>query len=98
MNPAIAKVILVHESFESAQLHVTESHVHCVDAEHTAAVTINRVFAPPNLKPVQMLIGPTDGDLQYLVELSHCTVATHEKPSPDQGADAAQDCSQLVDL
>jgi hypothetical protein len=29
------------ESFKSAQLQVTEAHVHCVDAEHAAAVTIN---------------------------------------------------------
>ena len=55
MNPAVTKVIFVVESFESAQVQVTESHFRCIDADH-AAVTIDRVFAAPNLEAVQMLI------------------------------------------
>jgi hypothetical protein len=47
MDPAIATVILVDESFETAQLQVAESHVRGVDTDHAATVTINRVFAAP---------------------------------------------------
>ena len=98
MNPAIAKVILVHESFESAQLQIAESHVRGIDADHAAAVTIDRVFAALDLKPVQMLIVPTESDLQYLVELSHRTVATQEKASPNHRAYTAQHSPHLIDL
>ena len=45
-----------------------------------------------------MLIVPAEADLQSLVESGHRTVATHEKPSPNQRADAAQYRSQPVDL
>jgi hypothetical protein len=65
---------------------------------HAAAVTIDRVFAAPNLKAVHMLIVPTESDLQYLVELGHRTIAPHQKPSPNQRADAAQYHPQLINL
>jgi N-formylglutamate amidohydrolase len=65
---------------------------------HAGAVTIDRVFAAPNLKAVHMLIVPTESDLQYLVELGHRTIAPHQKPSPNQRADAAQYHPQLINL
>src|SRR5450631_3625367 len=45
VNPAVTKVIFVDESFESAQVQVTESHFRCIDTDHAAAVTIYRAFA-----------------------------------------------------
>jgi hypothetical protein len=64
-----------NESLESAQLQVAELHARGIDADHAAAVTIDSVFPAPNLKAVQMLIVSTEGDLHYLVELGHRTVA-----------------------
>ena len=98
MNPAIAEFILVQESLEAAQLQVTESDFRCINADHAAAVAVDRVFSAPNLKAVQMLIVPTEGDLQCLVELSDRAIPAHQKPPPYQRADAAQDHSQLEDL
>ncbi len=98
MNPAIAEVILVTESLEAAQLQVAESHVSGIDADHAATIAVNSVFSAPNLKAVQMLIVPTEGDLQCLMELSDRANAAHQKPPPYQRTDAAQDHAQLVDL
>jgi hypothetical protein len=63
-----------------------------------AAITVDRVFTTPDLKAVQVLIVPTEGDLQCLMELSDRAIAAHQKASPYQRADAAQDHPQLVDL
>jgi hypothetical protein len=78
VNPAIAEVILVQESLESAQLQAVESHASGIDADHAAAITVDRVFTAPDLKAVQMLIVPTEGDLQCLMELSDGAIASHQ--------------------
>ncbi len=78
MNPAVAEVILVHESLQPAQLQIAQSHARCIDAHHAGTLAIDCVFAAPNLKAVQMHILPTKGDLQYLVQLRHRAVATYE--------------------
>ena len=78
MNPAIAEVILVQESLKAAQLQVAESNNSGIYADHPAAVTINRVFTAPDLKAVQMLIVPSEGDLQCLMELSDGAIATDQ--------------------
>ncbi len=51
-----------------------------------------------DLKAVQVVIAPTEGALQCLVELRHRAVGSDEKPPPYQRADAAQDYPQLKDL
>lgn len=58
----------------------------------------NRVFSAPDLKAVQVVIAPTEGDLQCLVELRYRAVGPDEKPPPYQRADAAQEHPQLKDL
>ena len=98
MNPAVTEVILIHESLEAAQVQVVESHACGIDADHAATIVVDRVFSAPDLKAVQVLIVPTEGDLQCLMEFSGRAIAAHEEASPYQRADAAQDHSQLVDL
>jgi len=53
-------------------------HASGIDADHPAAITVDRVFTAPDLKAVQMLIVPTEGDLQWLMELSDGAIATHQ--------------------
>jgi hypothetical protein len=45
-----------------------------------------------------MRIVPTEGDLQYLVELGHRAIGAHQKPPPNQRTNAAQNHAQPVDL
>jgi hypothetical protein len=97
VNPAIAEVILIQESLEAAQLQVAEWHASGIDADH-AAIVVDSVFSAPNLETVQMLIIPTEGDLQCLMELSDRAIAAHQKPPPYQRTDAAQNHAKLVDL
>ena len=49
-----------------------------IDAHHAAAITVGRVFTAPDLKAVQMLILPTEGDWQCLMELSDGAIASHQ--------------------
>src|ERR1035437_5876894 len=49
-----------------------------IGADHATAVTINRVFAAPDLETVQMFIVPTERDLQYFVESGHRVIAAHQ--------------------
>jgi hypothetical protein len=51
-----------------------------------------------NLRAVQMLVVPTEGDLQCLMELRHRAIAANQLPRPNQWADTAQHRSQLVNL
>jgi predicted secreted protein len=78
VNPIIAGVILVLEQLESASLQAVELDASGIDADHAAAVAVDRVFTAPDLKTVQMLIVPTEGDLQCLMELSDGAIASHQ--------------------
>ena len=79
-------------------MEAVELHPSGIDADHAATVAIYRVFSAPDLKAVQVVIAPTEGDLQCLVELRHRAVGPDEKPPPYQRADAAQDHPQLKNL
>ena len=46
---------------------------------------------------MQMLVAPTEGDLQSSVQIGDCCVAANEQAAPDQWADAPQDDTELVD-
>ena len=71
MNPAVAEIILVRESLEPPQMEAVEVHPSGIDADHAATVAIYRVFSAADLKAVQVVIAPTEGDLQCLVQLRH---------------------------
>jgi hypothetical protein len=50
-----------------------------------------------DMETVQMVITPSEQDLQDGVEMRQRGLATYKHPAPDEWADAAQDDPQLVD-
>jgi hypothetical protein len=53
MNPAIAEVGLVDESFEAAQLQIAELHTSGIDAHHAAAIAVDPRPLPSDAPPPQ---------------------------------------------
>jgi hypothetical protein len=51
-----------------------------------------------DMETVQMVITPSEQDLQDGVEMRQRGLATYKHPAPDEWADAAQDDPQLVDV
>ena len=98
MNPAVAEIILVRESLEPPQMEAVEVHPSGIDADHAATIAVDGVFPAADLKAVQVVIAPTESDLQCFVELPHRAVGADEKPPPYQRADAPQHHAELKDL
>ena len=77
MNPAVHEIIFVDKSFESAQPKICELYAASIDANQTAALTIDGVLAAADLEPVQMNIVLPEDDLQDLVQLRHRAIVAH---------------------
>ena len=98
VNPTIPEIIFVNKSLESAKLQIAESHAPGIDADQAAALPIHCVLAASDLKAVQVLVAPPEGDLQCFVKLRHRAIVAHQESPPDHRADAANHCAQLIDL
>ncbi len=95
--PAVEEVVLVEESFADAQAEVGKLHFMRVVAEPETARVGNAVFPTVDDEAVQVLVAPTQGDLEGGVEVGDAAVAADKESAPDQGADAAQHDAELVD-
>jgi hypothetical protein len=67
-----------------------------VIGEGEAALVRNAVIFPVDVKPMQMAVTPTHGDLNGVMEVSDAVVAPQEQSAPDHRADAVQNHLELV--
>jgi hypothetical protein len=74
VNLTVPEIIFVNESLESTKLQIAESHAPGIDADHAAALPIHRVLAASDLKAVQVLVVPPEGDLHYSVKLGRLQI------------------------
>jgi hypothetical protein len=59
-------------------VQIAESHASDIDADHAATIAVDLIFTAPDLKAVQVLIVPTEGDLQCLMEFSDRAIAARQ--------------------
>jgi hypothetical protein len=79
--PIRHEVVYVPEPFTTMETQVTQHDV-------TRLGTTAAILSAVNVKAVQMLITPSQHDLQDRVEVRQCGVAADEQAAPDEGADA----------
>jgi hypothetical protein len=56
----------------------------------------NAVIFPVDVKPMQVGITPTHGDLNRVMKVGNAVIAPQEQSPPDHRANAAQDDLELV--
>ncbi len=98
MLPAISEVIFVNPAFFAAEVEDTESHLMRIVAEAYSAGLPYPIRLAPNEELVQMFIGPAEGNLECVTELSNGAVAAHQEATPDLGTDFSYPDTQLIDL
>jgi hypothetical protein len=94
--PAITEVVLVQEALSDAQSEINQLHSVRIVAKADAAKVADAVLTTVNDESIEMLVSPTQGQLQCGVQSGDGCIATNEQAPPDQGADATQDDAQLV--
>ena len=87
--PAVSKVILVEETLTETQPKVGQSNLLGIVAKADATEMTDAVLTTVNDEAIEMLIAPTQCDLQDDVEIGDSLVATDEQATPDQWADTA---------
>ena len=66
--------------------------------QHVKAGVVVGISLAENAEVVQVVVAPIKEDLEHEVELGQRGVAPHLESAPDEGADASQDDTQLIDV
>ena len=82
--PIRHEVVHVPEPFTTMETQVTQHDV-------TRGSTTAAVLSAVDVEAMQMLITPSQHDLQDGMEVCQCSVAADEQAAPDEGTDASQD-------
>lgn len=98
MHPAIGKVILIRESFKWAQMKISKAHLSSISREPQAAGAVDTILPTPKGEAMQVLVAPTEGNLDRVVEIGEGVVAKQEQSTPDHRTDLAQPDTELIDL
>jgi hypothetical protein len=80
--PVGHEVVDVPEPFTTMETQVTQQYV-------TSLGIAAAILSAVDVEAVQMLITPSQHDVQDRVEVRQCGVAADEQAAPDEGADAA---------
>ena len=72
------------------EAELTQHDVACIGVVAT-------IILAENAEVVQMFVAPIKEELEHEVELGQRGVAPHQEAAPDEGADASQDDTQLID-
>jgi hypothetical protein len=88
MFSTVEKIILVKKFFTFPKVEISQLNlIRIVGKTHSAGVVIAVILAV-NEKPVKIPVIPIKSDLQNKMQVGNRIIIRHQKPSPDQRADA----------
>ena len=87
--PAISEVILVEEALADAQSEINQPYLARIVSEADPAVMVDAVLTTVNGEAIEMLVCPTQADLERRVQVRDAAIAADEQAPPDQRADTA---------
>ncbi len=84
-------IVDVADTLAVLEAELTQHDVACIGAVAT-------IILAENAEVVKVFVAPIKEDLEHEVELGQRGVAPHQESAPDEGADASQDDTQLIDV
>ena len=96
--PVRMKVVFVAEALVRPKIKLRQSQPMSPGEKVQATFAWHAIPLTANGEPMLVLVRPTHGQLNGLVQLGNSAIRRHQDPAPDRRTDAAQLNAQLVDL
>ena len=90
MPPVVVKIVLIRKAFAEAKTELAQANTFRVIGEREASLVRNAVIFPVDVKPMQVGITPTHGDLNRVMKVGNAVIAPQEQSPPDRRANTTQ--------
>jgi len=94
--PVVVKIVLIRKAFAEAKTELAQANTFRVIGEREASLVRNAVIFPVDVKPMQVGITPTHGDLNRVMKVGNAVIAPQEQSPPDHRANTTQNHLELV--
>ena len=94
--PVVVEIILIQKAFTETKTELAQANTFRVIGEREASLVRNAVIFPVDVKPMQVGITPTHGNLNRVMKVGNAVVAPQEQSPPDHRANATQNHLELV--
>src|SRR5262249_54477117 len=96
--PEVVEIVLVDEALVEAEAEISETKELGIVAKGDAAGVGNAVVLAVDDEAVEVGVGPIEGSLDEVVEISDRGITANEEAAPDERADPAEADAELVDV
>jgi hypothetical protein len=88
--PVVVEVVLIKKPLTHPELEVRQVNRLRVIVKRQTSPVAHAIVFPVNVEAVQMGVGPTEGNLECIVEIGDRAVTANQQSPPDDGTDASQ--------
>jgi hypothetical protein len=94
--PVVVEIKLIQKAFTKTKTELGQANAVWVIGERESSLVRNAVIFAVDVKPMQVGITPTHGNLNRVMKVGNAVVTPHEQSPPDHWANATQNHLELV--